>query len=134
MASIKIVGDAVVITSTMKLEDIRTIKKYRPDALTLRGGKDGKEPIFCIAVCNSGTGNINQYGAEFSRASHDDAKLATITKMVPHSDDTDIKEFVADTYGAYVLNLNKLEATLPSVMEEIATEKEQILANITVVD
>lgn len=132
MARITIAGQAVVVTSAMKLEDIKTIKKYRPDALTLKGGEDGKEPIFSISVCSSGAGNINKYGAEFAHATHDDAKLATMTIVIPHNDDVDIKAVVADTIGAYVLNLNKLEETLPSVMNEIAAEKARILANITV--
>lgn len=132
MAKITIAGQAVVVTSAMKLEDIKTIKKYRPDALTLRGGEDGKEPIFCIGVCTDGDGDINKYGAEFAHATHDDAKLATITKIIPHDDDVDIKAVVAETIGVYVLNLNKLEETLPSVMNEIAAEKARILANITV--
>ena len=48
MAKIVIAGDAVIVTSTMKLEDIKTIAKYRPKALTLMGGEDGKEPIFAV--------------------------------------------------------------------------------------
>ena len=46
MAKITIAGDAAVVTSAMKLEDIKTIEKYRPKELVLKGGEDGKEPIF----------------------------------------------------------------------------------------
>ena len=48
MAKITIAGDAAVVTSAMKLEDIKTIEKYRPKELVLKGGEDGKEPIFCL--------------------------------------------------------------------------------------
>lgn len=129
MAKITIAGEAVVITSSMKLEDLRKIAKYRPDALTLKGGEDGKEPIFCVCV-TKGTGSINNNGASFSSATHDDQKLATITMMA--SEDGDIKEAVAEKYGVPVLNLNKLEATLPAVLAEIDAEKASILENITV--
>ena len=130
MAKITIAGEAVVVTSSMKLEDLVKIKKYRPDALVLRGGEDGKEPIFCVGVTNCGAGTINKYGAEFGGATHDDAKLASITLI---SDvEGDIKEAIADTFGVAVLNLNKLEATLPAVLEEIEAEKAAILENITV--
>ena len=44
MAKIVIAGDAVVITSALKLEDIKTIAKYNPKALTLMGGEDGRSP------------------------------------------------------------------------------------------
>lgn len=130
MAKIVIAGDAVVVTSELKLEDIKTIKKYRPDALVLKGGEDGKEPIFCLGVCN-GVGKINKYGAEFGSETHDDEKKAVMT-LICDCREGDIKEVVADTIGAYVLNLNKLEAALPGVLEEIAAEKEQIMSNISV--
>lgn len=129
MAKITIAGDAVVVTSALKLEDIKTIKKYRPGALVLMGGEDGKEPIFVLGVTN-GTGSINQYGAAFGSETHDDQKLATMTLIC--RTEGDIKETVADTIGAYVMTLNKLEQTLPAVLQEITAEKEQILANITV--
>ena len=41
MAKITIAGDAAVVTSAMKLEDIKTIEKYRPKELVLKGGEDG---------------------------------------------------------------------------------------------
>ena len=50
MAKIVIAGDAVVVTSAMKLEDIKTIEKYRPKELVLKGGEDGKEPIFGVGT------------------------------------------------------------------------------------
>ena len=38
MAKIVIAGDAVVVKSELKLEDIKTIEKYNAKALTLTGG------------------------------------------------------------------------------------------------
>lgn len=130
MAKITIAGDAVVVTSELKLEDIKTIKKYRPAALVLKGGDDGKEPIFKLGVAN-GAGSINKYGAEFGSETHDTEKKAVMT-LLCDCGEGDIKEVVADTIGAYVMTLNKLEATLPTVLEEIAVEKQQIMSNISV--
>ena len=130
MAKIVIAGEAVVITSAMKLEDIRKIAKYRPDALTLKGGEDGKEPIFRIGAC-AGAGKINKYGAEFGGETHDDAKLATIT-LVNVDLNGDIREAVVDEIGTAILSLNKLEETLPAVLDEIDEEKAAILENITI--
>jgi len=130
MSKIVIAGEAVVVTSAIKLEDLRKIAKYRPDALVLKGGEDGKEPIFRVGVCN-GTGKINKYGAEFGAETHDDAKLATIT-LVTDGLDGDIRESVAEAIGASILNLNKLEESLPAVLAEIDAEKDAILSNITV--
>lgn len=130
MAKITIAGDAVIIKSAMKLEDIKTIKKYRPDALILKGGEDGKEPIFRLGVC-SGAGSINKYGAEFGSETHDDEKKAVMT-LVCTCCEGDIKEYVADAIGAYVMDLNKLEATLPAVLAEISDEKAAIMENISI--
>lgn len=130
MAKIVVAGDAVVITSDMKLEDIKTIKKYRPEALVLKGGEDGKEPIFRLGVCN-GAGSITKYGAEFGAETHDEDKKAMMT-LILDTDKENVKEVVADTVGAYVMTLNKLEATLPAVLDDIKAEKERIMNNITI--
>ena len=129
MAKIKVAGKAVVITSSLKYEDIKTIEKYRKNALTLRDEKD--EPVFRIGTTN-GTGKINAYGAEFDGCTRDNDKLATITILADIDDSDDAKEFIADTVGAWVLTLNKLEKELPKVLEEIKAEKAEILSNIEI--
>ena len=126
MAKITIAGDAAVVTSAMKLEDIKTIEKYRPKELVLKGGEDGKEPIFAVGTTN-GAGNINSFGAE----TRDDEKLACITLFLDGVTG-DVKDWVADRLGAAIINLNKLEEKLPAVLDEIAAEKANVLSNITV--
>ena len=130
MAKIIIAGDAVVITSSLKLEDLRTVKKYRPDALILKGGEDGKEPIFAIDVV-SGNGDITQYGASFGKATNDDKKLATVT-MFFGGIEGDIKEAVADKVGGALINLGKLEESIPEVIKEIVDEKAKVMAAISI--
>lgn len=131
MAKIIVAGEAVVITSSMKLADLETIKKYNPKALVLMGGEDGKEPVFCIGVNRGKAGSINQFSVDFGAETRDDKKLATMTLMTSGVTG-DVKEFVADKYGAALMLLNKLEATLPAALEAIAAEKKAILENITV--
>lgn len=130
MAKIVIAGDAIIITSSMKLADIQTIQKYRPNELVLKGGEDGKEPIFAIGVTN-GAGNINEVGASFGCTSHDEEKFATIT-MVTDGVTGDIKEWVADRIGCAIISLNKLEEKLPAVLAEIEDQKAEVMGNITV--
>lgn len=131
MAKITITGDAVTVTSAMKLEDLKTIEKYRPKAMTLMGGEDGKEPIFRVCTTN-GSGDINAYGAAFSGETRDDAKLAYVTMFIGSDVAGDIKEFIADKIGGAIINLNKLEEQLPAVLAEIAAEKATVMENITV--
>lgn len=131
MAKVAIAGDAVVITSSMKREDLLTIAKYRPNALVLKGGEDNKETIFRISANKNGDGEINKYGATFGSESHDEEKLATITVFLNRADG-DVKEQVADALGSALINLGALEETLPAVLEEIAAEKATVMDSITV--
>ena len=131
MARINVTGKAIVIKSAIKLEDVLTIKKYAPEALTLLGGEDGKEPIFMIGVASDGAGNINQYGATFDATTNDPEGKATVTKILDDVEG-DIKEAIADTYGKYVITLNKLEEKLPQSLAEVRAERERILDNITI--
>lgn len=129
MAKITIAGKAVVVTSTLKLEDIKTVGKYRPKALSVYGGEDGKEEVFAIkAGCNE---NFSKYGICFADETRDE-KLATITMNI-HYDGDDIEGFVADYLGTAIIYLNKLEETLPAVIEEIAAERASVMNNITVI-
>lgn len=130
MAKVVIAGDAVVVTSSIKLEDLRDVKKYRRDALILKGGEDGKEPIFAIDVVD-GIGDINHNGVAFGSATRDGDGLATVTLVAPGVEG-DIKEFVADHLGSALINLCKLEETLPEVVQSIADEKARVMSSITV--
>lgn len=132
MAKITIAGDAVVITSAQKLEDIKLLEKYRPKALCLyetgEGGK--KEEIFKIGS-TTGDGGITQYGASFGSVTHDEAKLATITMTLPRNV-ADAKQYVADAVGVAILNLNKVETQFEAALAEVKAEKDAVMENISV--
>ena len=130
MAKITIAGDAVVITSTLKLEDIKTIEKYRPKSLVLKGGEDGKEPVFAIGS-TACAGSINNVGASFGSTTHNEEELACITMCLKGATG-DVKEYVADKFGSAIMSLNKLEGTLPAVLSEIRAEKATVMGNISV--
>jgi len=131
MAKITVAGNAVVVTSSMKLEDLEMIQKYRPEALTLKGGEDGKEPIFAITTADCGCGEITKYGATFAGETHDEEKLAVITLAFVDRV-ADIKEWIADKIGSAIMNLNKLEESLPAVAEALRSERKAVMDNITV--
>lgn len=130
MAQIKVNGSAVVITSTLKLDDVLLIQKYRPDELTLRGGEDGKEPLFKIGVATSGTGSINKFGVAFDSATHNTDGKATVTMLLPEGLDGDVKEYIADTIGAPKAMLDKMEGALKETASAINTERKEIMDGI----
>lgn len=131
MAKFTIAGNALVITSALKLTELETVKKYRPKALTLMGGENNKEELFCIDVGPSGNGGINAFGACYCGATHDTEEKACIT-ITLDGVQGNVKEYVADKYGKAVTYLTQLEATLPDVLAAIAEQKASIMANITV--
>lgn len=128
MAKIKVLGQAVVVTSSIKLEDIKKVKKYRPDALILKGGEDGKEQIFALGV---GEGSVNKYGASFNRETRDNDKLATMTLTTSY-DGEDIQEHVADELGEALVKLRAIEEKFPAIIAEVDAERAAIMADITV--
>lgn len=131
-ATIAVVGEAVVITSTLLLEDIKSVAKYRPEKLQLKGGADNKEIVFVIGVASNARGSLNSVGAEFGNIPQDETGYATITIDRPRVDGMGTKEAVAERIGTAILDINKMEAILPAVIEEIANEKAAIMENITV--
>ena len=131
MAKINVVGESVVITSDIKFDDYKMVAKYRPGKLVLKGGTDNEEPVFAIGIASDPRGSINRVGAEFGSEAHDGSGRATITMDLPKTDG-DIKEAVAEYIGSAILDLNKLEETIPEVVREIAAEKSAVMENITV--
>ena len=127
MAKITVAGNAVVVTSTLKTEEISKVKKYRPTELQLKGGEDGKEVIFAIGL-GTGNGSITKYGIEFGTSQ---SEFATVTGTLG-TVAGDLKAAIADQIGGAVMMLSKLEEKLPAVIEEINAEQAAILSTITV--
>ena len=133
MAKITIAGEAVVVTSGVTLENWKKVEKYRPKALTLYGGEDGKEPIFGVGVSRSDcSGSVTTYGVEFAPTTHNAESFATVTMLFAGDAGSDIKEEVADRIGPAVLQLNKVEEAIPAVLTEIEAEKATIMESIVI--
>ena len=130
MANIKVLGNAAVITSAAKLADIKLLEKYRPAALTLLGGEDGKQPIFRVMTA-CGDGSLDCNGAVFCNTTRDAEGYAQITVKVS-GECADLQEQLADVFGAGLLNLKKIEEAIPAAVEEVKAEKEAILAQISI--
>lgn len=130
MPKIAIAGNAIVVTSELKLSDLRTVKKYRPEALELKGGRFGIDTVFAIST--EGTPGINEFGATFRDESRDGSGKACITLDLPENSG-DPKAFVADKYGSALINIGKLEETLPDVIEDVCRQRESVLEQIAIV-
>lgn len=130
-AKINVLGNACVITSSLTLEQIKTLEKYRPTALQLTEKDEDGCPVTTFAVSTGAEGKVGRYGITFNEPSRDDAKKATVTVMIPNGI-ADAKSYVADKYGAIISNLNKVEEAYATAAAEVEAERQAILGAITV--
>lgn len=129
---ITVVGNALVVTSTLKFEDIEKVSKFKPEALILKNEKD--VPIFAIGT-TSESGSINSLGAIFDGATRDGEGLATITMAIPFEATNDeLKETVAEEYSGAFASLKKLEASIPEVVKELDDAKAEVMRNMQFCD
>lgn len=129
-ASAVVVGGALVITSSATPDEIKTIRKYRPNALKLFEGEGNhKEQVFMIGI-EDGPGSINKHGAIFSDRTDKNGK-ATITMVIPEYEE-DPKAWAEEMLGVSILHLRKTEAQFAAMLEDVKKEKEAVAAAITV--
>jgi hypothetical protein len=131
MAKTKILGTAVTITSAIKVAVFKTLAKFKPAALKLTETVDGvKEEKFSVAL---GTNpSVTKYGIVFDSENTDG--YAEVTLQIPASVTADKrKEYVADTYGYALLNLNQLEGQIAEEYAETEADFVAINENIELV-
>lgn len=134
MAKITILGNAIVITSEILLEDLKLVEKCKPNKLVLRELDEatGKNiDVFRIGTV-IGNGDANKYGIAFSDSTNDTEGRATVTLVSPLLD-VDVKEYVADKYGEALMKLNQLETIFEAAIDDIKEQKAAVLENITVI-
>lgn len=129
MAKVTVVGNAIVVTSTATLKELQNLKKYSPKSLQLLGGEDGKEVEFVVDTVK-GNGGISPYGVSFGQASREGG-FAQITVLLDKPVEN-VKAYIADTYGAALANLAKVEEAIPAAAAEVTEARNAIFDSITV--
>ena len=128
MANIKIAGGCYVVTSTVSMADLELVEKLRPSVLTL-ADEQTKEPYFKVAI---GSNSLSDHGISFGGVSNDGRNMATVTLPIP-ADVEDAKAYVAEKVGVAVVNLNRIEACIGNVLEEIQGEHKKVMESIKIV-
>lgn len=131
MAKTKIFGDAIVITSTLKLDELKAVSKYHKEKLNLYGGEDGKELLFGVRISASGMGSLSPNGACFAPTSRVEGGYATITMTVP-AGVSDAKKWMVDENGGALMHLAELEKKLPDVVSKIVADEKAVAESIEV--
>lgn len=130
VAKIKVIGNTVHVISSQKLEDVKLLAKYRPNALKLIEGTGAeKKEVFSVMI-GSAAGNINAFGVMFSEATTADGK-AMVTLTAP-ADTADMKAWAEEEIGVAILQLKKVEAQFAAAIAEVKAEKAEVAASITI--
>lgn len=118
MAKIIITGNKMDIVSTVKLEDIKTLERFRPGTLELYDTRKN-QIFFKVGVTESGTGSINEFGVSFGGATEDG--FAMVTMLIPFGIENNI-EYVTETYGVGLLRLKTVETQAANEIVEVNEE------------
>lgn len=132
-AKLTATGNAAVLTSAIKLEDLKLIEKYKPEALTLtvRDDDNHKVPVFRAATTKNAYGSVNKNGVCFAQQA-DANGFAIVTMAMDFKNVADPKDELEDAFGSALARLNELEQALAGVTEEIGKERDAVREMITV--
>lgn len=131
VAQIKIIGNTVHVISSQKLEDVKLLAKYRPNALKLYEGSGAeKQEVFAIFTDGRDGGSVCPNGVIFSKATTSDGK-ALVTLTAPAGTE-DVKAWAQEEIGVAILLLKKTEAQFAAAIEEVKAERDAVAASITV--
>ena len=125
---VTITGDAFALTSSIKVEDIKMLKKQSPDSLKIKD--DENNDIFGIDYVE-GCPSITKFGITFGGVSRDGKGFATLTGTIP-SGTANAKDYVADTLGSAASMLKDIETVLPDIIKEINDNRTAFINGITV--
>ena len=104
---IKVVGQAVVVTSSIKKADLEKAQQLEPELTILYD--EEKNPLFAATFYKKERANIGSYGIEFNTKNADGFCQATV--LVPEGVVPDKRiAWLKDTYGQALARLVKLEA------------------------
>lgn len=123
---ITIVGNAYVATSVLSVEDIKLVRKYKPDALKVTN-EEGSE-LFALGYNEQKPGVGTNY-ITFGGTSKDGK--ATFTGLLTNTEKA--KEVVAEMFGAAIPFINALEETVPVVAKSINDYRNGLLESIEIV-
>lgn len=129
MAKLKVIGDAAVVTSALKLEQIKKMQKYDRDALKLIEKKNDEETTKYVITI--GTSAFSGNSAVFASANSEGFATATIAIPAGMSAN-EKKEYVKDTFGNSLRLLNTLEANIVKAEENFDKEYAKLDASIEI--
>ena len=121
MLKIKVINNAVVLSTKLSLEEIRKLEKYAPQALAITS-KEEDEELFRIAT-NHGQSAISEYGILFANETQN--KHAVITDIIPEyiAENKEVREtYLKDKYFTITKYVNTIEKQAAEALKQLDTE------------
>lgn len=127
--NLKIVGQSLVVTSSLKTDTIKKAEKLVPKSLVLMQGEgEDKEQVCKLGIAyDSG---VSKAGLNFSSTSADGLAQATI--LLPNVKADERKGWVEDNYGMTFVYAAQIEAQVEAALNEHANTIDTIFGNIEV--
>ena len=123
---VKVVGDAFVLESSVKVSDFELLKKHKPSALRITD-EEGND-VFAVDY-SAGKGSISKFGITFNGVSRDEKPTLIYTGILP-ANTANAKEFVADVIAPAYANLKEIEANIAEDAKEVADERKKLVDSI----
>lgn len=134
MANIKVVDQAVVLTTELTNEQIARAEKYFPEALELANtNKDGEREVYFVVKSTYNAAPVveaSKFGVEFPYASKEDK--ARVTYVIPKLAKEKVTTYVKDRFGVILRNLLLVEAQFKAMQDEFDKAYKALEANITI--
>lgn len=129
MSKIKVIGDAAVVTSSIKKTVLEQIAKFKDKGLQLTN-PETKEPVFAIGLGK--TASFNKHGINFTSEDADGFAQTTLALPVGMSNAAKA-DYVKDNYGYALLTLNTLEGFIAAQEEAMVGEFQDMANSIEIV-
>lgn len=130
MTKVKVLGDAMVVTSGLRAEDIKKISKQQPASLKLYD-EETKDEVFAIGFAE--TASVTEHGVCFDGTNAEGNAIATI--KLPAGMDAEKKtKYITEKYGTVLGNLNFAEERISLKIEEFNTNMAEVANNIEIVE
>lgn len=119
---VKTMANTVALISDYSLKELTSVKKLRPEALTLKD-KNG-DVTFMVTVGDKAS--ISEYGICFADETMGENPKACLTKTA--SGVKDVEEFVIDNFGLAIVKLKAIETQIVEAQASIAADRAAIVA------
>ena len=128
MANIKVIGDAMIVTSAIKMEDIKLLQRLDPDSLVARDKDD--EPVYAVFTGDSGF--MENTGIRFTGA--DSNGFATVTILLPPASQAQREEFIKENYAMAITALQAMEELLIEYLISFKTKYNEAMQAVEFID